>query len=47
VAEDAEEGWVECPKCGRATERCEDAYADFDTAEMLWNAGRAVLGEKE
>lgn len=41
VAEDAEECWVECETCGRATERCEDAYCDFDTAEWLWNKDKA------
>ena len=43
VAEDAEEAWVECRRCGRETERCEDAYADFNTAEWLWQEGKASI----
>lgn len=43
IAEDAEEAWVECGRCGRETERCEDAYADFDTAEWLWQEGKASI----
>lgn len=46
VCEDAEEAWVECPRCGRATDRCEDAYADFDTAEWLWQKGKTKLPER-
>lgn len=45
VAEDAEEAWVECQRCGRETERCEDAYADFDTAEWLWQEGKTKIPE--
>lgn len=39
VAEDAEECWAECGGCGAKTEPTEDAYADYDTAEYLWNSG--------
>lgn len=41
VAEDSEACWVECESCGRKTEATEDAYCDFDTAEWLWNEGKA------
>lgn len=42
VAEDAEECWVVCPKCGAETDKCEDAYCDFATAGWLWNSGLAA-----
>lgn len=42
VAEDAEECWATCQKCGAETDRCEDAYCDFDTAAWLWNSGLAA-----
>ncbi len=42
VAEDAEETWVECPACGRATEPLEDAYADYAGAADDWNRGRII-----
>ena len=43
AAEDSEEAWVQCDRCGRQTDRCEDAYADFDTAEWLWQEGKAEV----
>lgn len=39
AGEDAEDCWVECPKCGRRTEYLEDAYADFASAALDWNTG--------
>lgn len=43
MGEDFEDAWVECPRCHRATDPVEGTYADFDTAEWLWQSGKAVL----
>lgn len=43
VAEDAEECWAECVRCGRMTEPVEDAYCDYAQATDDWQRGKATL----
>lgn len=39
VAEDCEEAWVECTRCGTHSDYMEDAYADTEHAIYRWNQG--------
>jgi hypothetical protein len=38
VAEDAVETWFECRVCGKQSEHVEGAYADYATAQHVWNS---------